>query len=147
MMIGTKQEPKTSCKFQSFFFLLVSLHRSRKTPHYRHRASPDCNTVASFDSSSSESRNGLNRFVDLYPTFVHIAYSLMTKCLKHTALTYIHLKIADITVRRGKICMNQLQRTVHTTIIHYGEKRHWINRIWADRAIISQDLGTIWMGK
>ncbi|EDS28659.1 conserved hypothetical protein [Culex quinquefasciatus] len=30
--------------------------------HYRHRASPDCNTVASFSSSSSESRNGLNRY-------------------------------------------------------------------------------------
>lgn len=29
--------------------------------HYRHRASPDCNTVASFDSGSSESR-GLNRY-------------------------------------------------------------------------------------
>ncbi|CAB0036607.1 unnamed protein product [Trichogramma brassicae] len=28
--------------------------------HYRHRASPDCNTVASFDSGSSGSRGGLN---------------------------------------------------------------------------------------
>lgn len=36
--------------------------RSRTTQHYRHRASLDCNTVASFDSSSSESRNGLNRY-------------------------------------------------------------------------------------
>lgn len=42
-----------------FFFLS---YRSRTTQHYRHRASPDCNTVASFDSSSSESRNGLNRY-------------------------------------------------------------------------------------
>lgn len=37
-------------------------NRSRTTQHFRHRASPDCNTVASFDSSSSESRNGLNRY-------------------------------------------------------------------------------------
>ncbi|XP_075157366.1 uncharacterized protein LOC142230616 isoform X3 [Haematobia irritans] len=37
-------------------------HRNRTTQHYRHRASPDCNTVASFDSSTSGSRNGLNRY-------------------------------------------------------------------------------------
>lgn len=38
-------------------------HRNRSAKHYRHRPSPDCNTVASFDSSSSESRNGgLNRY-------------------------------------------------------------------------------------
>lgn len=37
--------------------------RNQSAKHYRHRASPDCNTVASFDSSSSESRNGgLNRY-------------------------------------------------------------------------------------
>lgn len=29
---------------------------------YRHHVSPDCNTVASLESSSSESRNGLNRY-------------------------------------------------------------------------------------
>ncbi|KPI96743.1 hypothetical protein RR46_12773 [Papilio xuthus] len=29
---------------------------------YRHHVSPDCNTVASLDSSSSESRSGLNRY-------------------------------------------------------------------------------------
>lgn len=41
------------------------IFRSRSAKHYRHRASPDCNTVASFDSSSSESRaggGGLNRY-------------------------------------------------------------------------------------
>lgn len=38
------------------------ISRNRSAKHYRHRASPDCNTVASFDSSSSESRNGLNRY-------------------------------------------------------------------------------------
>lgn len=37
-------------------------NRNRSAKHYRHRASPDCNTVASFDSSSSESRGGLNRY-------------------------------------------------------------------------------------
>ncbi|EGI62156.1 Sushi, von Willebrand factor type A, EGF and pentraxin domain-containing protein 1 [Acromyrmex echinatior] len=37
-------------------------NRGRSSKHYRHRASPDCNTVASFDSSSSESRGGLNRY-------------------------------------------------------------------------------------
>ncbi|KAH1008514.1 hypothetical protein HUJ05_009064 [Dendroctonus ponderosae] len=37
--------------------------RNQSAKHYRHRASPDCNTVASFDSSSSESRSGgLNRY-------------------------------------------------------------------------------------
>jgi hypothetical protein len=40
----------------------VFLSRNRSTKHYRHRASPDCNTVASFDSSGSESRGGLNRY-------------------------------------------------------------------------------------
>ncbi|CAG2058557.1 unnamed protein product [Timema podura] len=35
---------------------------NQSAKHYRHRASPDCNTVASFDSSSSESRGGLNRY-------------------------------------------------------------------------------------
>nr|CAD7429804.1 unnamed protein product [Timema monikensis] len=39
---------------------VAALNQSAK--HYRHRASPDCNTVASFDSSSSESRGGLNRY-------------------------------------------------------------------------------------
>ncbi|KOX68875.1 Sushi, von Willebrand factor type A, EGF and pentraxin domain-containing protein 1 [Melipona quadrifasciata] len=37
-------------------------NRGRSSKHYRHRASPDCNTVASFGSSSSESRGGLNRY-------------------------------------------------------------------------------------
>lgn len=43
------------------FDAVFSCCRRRTAQHYRHRASPDCNTVASFDSSSSESRNGLNR--------------------------------------------------------------------------------------
>ncbi|XP_031628163.1 uncharacterized protein LOC116343966 [Contarinia nasturtii] len=42
--------------------IVILIRRNRTTQHYRHRASPDCNTVASFDSSSSESRNGLNRY-------------------------------------------------------------------------------------
>lgn len=46
-------------KHKHFQYLFI---RSRTTQHYRHRASPDCNTVASYDSSSSESRNGLNRY-------------------------------------------------------------------------------------
>ncbi|KAG8325364.1 C-type lectin (CTL) or carbohydrate-recognition domain (CRD) [Homalodisca vitripennis] len=41
---------------------MTSLVLNRSAKHYRHRASPDCNTVASFDSSSSESRGGLNRY-------------------------------------------------------------------------------------
>ncbi|KAK9728146.1 hypothetical protein QE152_g18163 [Popillia japonica] len=55
--------------FGGFIFLaaiittiIVLVRRNRSAKHYRHRASPDCNTVASFDSSSSESRNGLNRY-------------------------------------------------------------------------------------
>ncbi|CRL04022.1 CLUMA_CG017140, isoform A [Clunio marinus] len=44
------------------FFSEPSPPNRSSTQHYRHRASPDCNTVASFDSSSSESRNGLNRY-------------------------------------------------------------------------------------
>ncbi|XP_060831593.1 uncharacterized protein LOC132915827 [Bombus pascuorum] len=36
--------------------------KKKSSKHYRHRASPDCNTVASFGSSSSESRGGLNRY-------------------------------------------------------------------------------------
>lgn len=42
--------------------ILIRRNRGRGGKHYRHRASPDCNTVASFDSSSSESRGGLNRY-------------------------------------------------------------------------------------
>ncbi|XP_044269189.1 uncharacterized protein LOC123014242 isoform X1 [Tribolium madens] len=42
--------------------IVILVRRNRSAKHYRHRASPDCNTVASFDSSSSESRNGLNRY-------------------------------------------------------------------------------------
>ncbi|KAJ9583467.1 hypothetical protein L9F63_022192 [Diploptera punctata] len=42
--------------------IVILIRRNRSTKHYRHRASPDCNTVASFDSSGSESRGGLNRY-------------------------------------------------------------------------------------
>lgn len=42
--------------------IIILVRRNRTTHHYRHRASPDCNTVASFDSSTSGSRNGLNRY-------------------------------------------------------------------------------------
>ncbi|XP_043072122.1 uncharacterized protein LOC6565611 isoform X1 [Drosophila grimshawi] len=42
--------------------IVILVRRNRTTQHYRHRASPDCNTVASFDSSTSGSRNGLNRY-------------------------------------------------------------------------------------
>ncbi|XP_076670028.1 uncharacterized protein LOC143369675 [Andrena cerasifolii] len=42
--------------------ILIRRSRGRSSKHYRHRASPDCNTVASFGSSSSESRGGLNRY-------------------------------------------------------------------------------------
>nr|XP_014087510.1 uncharacterized protein LOC106615707 isoform X1 [Bactrocera oleae] len=42
--------------------IIILVRRNRTTQHYRHRASPDCNTVASFDSSTSGSRNGLNRY-------------------------------------------------------------------------------------
>ncbi|XP_011495299.1 PREDICTED: uncharacterized protein LOC105360178 [Ceratosolen solmsi marchali] len=42
--------------------ILIRRNRGRGGKHYRHRASPDCNTVASFDSGSSGSRGGLNRY-------------------------------------------------------------------------------------
>ncbi|KAK7863652.1 hypothetical protein R5R35_006183 [Gryllus longicercus] len=42
--------------------IVILIRRSRSAKHYRHRASPDCNTVASFDSSGSEGRAGLNRY-------------------------------------------------------------------------------------
>ncbi|XP_058445168.1 uncharacterized protein LOC131426449 isoform X2 [Malaya genurostris] len=42
--------------------VIVVRRNQQGNQHYRHRASPDCNTVASFSSSSSESRNGLNRY-------------------------------------------------------------------------------------
>ncbi|XP_076289244.1 uncharacterized protein LOC143213361 [Lasioglossum baleicum] len=42
--------------------ILIRRNRGGSSKHYRHRASPDCNTVASFGSSSSESRGGLNRY-------------------------------------------------------------------------------------
>ncbi|XP_065220513.1 uncharacterized protein LOC135845675 isoform X1 [Planococcus citri] len=44
--------------------LLIRRNRSSSntTKHYLHRPSPDCNTMESYDSSSSESRGGLNRY-------------------------------------------------------------------------------------
>ncbi|XP_015116058.1 uncharacterized protein LOC107040475 [Diachasma alloeum] len=51
-----------SAAHRAGYFSNPSLSRGRSSKHYRHRASPDCNTVASFDSSSSESRGGLNRY-------------------------------------------------------------------------------------
>ncbi|KAK6627500.1 hypothetical protein RUM44_009978 [Polyplax serrata] len=42
--------------------IVILIRRNRSATHYRHRASPDCNTVASYDSSSSESHGGLNRY-------------------------------------------------------------------------------------
>ncbi|XP_073975293.1 uncharacterized protein isoform X2 [Rhodnius prolixus] len=42
--------------------IVILVKRNRSAKHYRHRGSPDSNTVASFDSSSSESRGGLNRY-------------------------------------------------------------------------------------
>lgn len=53
-----------SCWFTTTFAeqMCAIVHRNRSAKHYRHRASPDCNTVASYDSSSSESRGGLNRY-------------------------------------------------------------------------------------
>lgn len=44
------------------FCFLTHIRRNRSAKHYRHRASPDTNTVASLDSSGSESRGGLNRY-------------------------------------------------------------------------------------
>lgn len=57
LLFGDLKLNRSDYLLEKFF-----VHRSRTTQHYRHRASPDCNTVASFDSSSSESRNGLNRY-------------------------------------------------------------------------------------
>ncbi|XKL59627.1 hypothetical protein PGB90_000643 [Kerria lacca] len=58
--------------FGAFVFLaavvttvVLLIRRSRSastTKHFLHRPSPDCNTMESYDSSSSESRGGLNRY-------------------------------------------------------------------------------------
>ncbi|KAJ8890832.1 hypothetical protein PR048_010341 [Dryococelus australis] len=50
------------CRVDSECSMILCVSRNRSAKHYRHRASPDCNTVASFDSSGSESRGGLNRY-------------------------------------------------------------------------------------
>ncbi|XP_065344152.1 uncharacterized protein LOC135942124 isoform X2 [Cloeon dipterum] len=42
--------------------IVILVKRNRTTKHFRHRASPDSHTVASYDSSGSESRGGLNRY-------------------------------------------------------------------------------------
>lgn len=42
--------------------LYVCSRKHNSGKRYRHHVTPDCNTVASLDSSSSESRSGLNRF-------------------------------------------------------------------------------------
>lgn len=54
-------------KYTNVFFVssCVCCFRNRSvstTKHYLHRPSPDCNTMESYDSSSSESRGGLNRY-------------------------------------------------------------------------------------
>lgn len=86
-------------------------YRNRTTQHYRHRASPDCNTVASFDSSSSESRNGLNRW-----EFLRIFEEIFLN----------NLFFADITDKLGKIYMSQRQKVVHK--IHWDAKKQWIHQ-------------------
>nr|CAH7713270.1 unnamed protein product [Callosobruchus chinensis] len=56
--------------FGGFIFLaaiittiVILVRRNQSAKHYRHRVSPDCNTVGSFSSSSSGSRHGgLNRY-------------------------------------------------------------------------------------
>lgn len=49
--------------YKTLSTIILFYSRNRSAKHYRHRASPDCNTVASFDSSGSESHNGgLNRY-------------------------------------------------------------------------------------
>lgn len=55
--------------FGGFVFLaavvttvVILVKRNQSAKHYRHRGSPDSHTVASFDSSGSESRGGLNRY-------------------------------------------------------------------------------------
>lgn len=52
----------SSCKDKLIVILPIYRNRGGGGKHYRHRASPDCNTVASFDSGSSGSRGGLNRY-------------------------------------------------------------------------------------
>ncbi|RVE42685.1 hypothetical protein evm_012652 [Chilo suppressalis] len=42
--------------------VILVRRNSTDVKRYRHHVSPDCNTVASLDSSSSESRSGLNRY-------------------------------------------------------------------------------------
>lgn len=61
--------------------------RNQSAKHYRHRASPDCNTVASFDSSSSESRNGgLNRYYRQAWQNLHESTSIGPKSSNHSPL-------------------------------------------------------------
>ncbi|KAK0076432.1 hypothetical protein PV325_003277 [Microctonus aethiopoides] len=59
-LIHHQSEPASESPTKSYSCTVMN--KGRRSKHYRHRASPDCNTVASFDSSSSESRGGLNRY-------------------------------------------------------------------------------------
>ncbi|XP_026470514.1 uncharacterized protein LOC113374759 [Ctenocephalides felis] len=70
--------------------VVMLVRRNHSAKHYRHRASPDCNTVASFDSSSSESRNGLNRY-----------YRQAWENLHESAGSKTGLKIQDRTAAAG----------------------------------------------
>ncbi|KAG8222315.1 hypothetical protein J437_LFUL001857 [Ladona fulva] len=54
-----------SSQMNEFLTYFLKYHRNRGTQHYRHRASPDSHTVASFDDSSSGSegrQGGLGRY-------------------------------------------------------------------------------------
>lgn len=94
------------------------LFRSRTTQHYRHRASPDCNTVASFDSSSSESRNGLNRY---YRQAWEV--SGIDNCISFTQTVYFKY----FPLFFSRIYMNPHQKIPIT--VHYVEKKHSIHQI------------------
>lgn len=66
---------------------VTKICRNQSAKHYRHRASPDCNTVASFDSSSSESRNGgLNRYYRQAWQNLHESTSIGPKSSNHSPL-------------------------------------------------------------
>ncbi|KAJ8736775.1 hypothetical protein PYW07_000046 [Mythimna separata] len=69
---GPKRPPPPVRELPSRWYTLLALpfpdqQVGRREKHndgkrYRHHVSPDCNTVGSLDSSSSESRSGLNRY-------------------------------------------------------------------------------------
>lgn len=124
--------------------------RNRSAKHYRHRASPDCNTVASFDSSSSESHNGgLNRYYRQAWENLHESAGsktgLKAAANNHSPLrrketldepyrTERHRDGSDMAISEAHNCKGGVEKKRHHHHHHHHESRtHKEPKEWRDQ--------------